>query len=260
VMARLLRLHGGRCAAAIANSESVAGDVRAACGKTLKVYAIYNAVNLERFRPEGDTLDLDSRAGIGNPEEGTVRVGLLATFARWKGHRTFLEAMALLPEHLSVRGYVIGGALYQTEGSQHTLEELRLLAKELGVTDKVAFTGFVEDAAAAIRALDIVVHASTAPEPFGLVIAESMACGRPVIVSQAGGVCELIVDGTDALSHPPGDAKILAERIERLVLDSNLRSRLGRAARKTAELRFDRRRLASEFIPIYRAVVPQVLN
>ena len=257
VMARLLRLHGGRCAAAIANSQSVAGDVRAACGTSLKVHAIYNAVNLERFTPEGDTLNLDKRAGMSEAEEGTVRVGLLATFSRWKGHRTFLEAIALLPAHLRVRAYVIGGAVYQTEGSQHTLNDLRGLAEELGVTDKVAFTGFVDDAASAIRALDIVVHASTSPEPFGLVIAESMACGRPVIVSQAGGVCELIVEGTDALAHPPGDAKVLAEQIERLAGDANLRARLGRAARATAEARFDHRRLASELIPIYRAVVPQ---
>jgi glycosyltransferase involved in cell wall biosynthesis len=260
VMARLLNLHRGRCAAAVANSKSVAGDVRAVCGNRLKVHAVYNAVNLQKFSPEGATLDLDARAGVARPEEGTVRVGLLATFGRWKGHRTFVEALAKLPANVPVRGYIIGGPLYQTDGSQHTLKDLRLLASEFGLGEKLVFTGFIENAAEAIRALDIVVHASTAPEPFGLVIAESMACGRALIASQAGGVRELIVEGVNALSHPPGNASVLAKRIEKLALDAGLRRRLGRAARATAEARFDHRRLASELIPIYREVLPHTLN
>ena len=52
------------------------------------------------------------------------------------------------------------------------------LARSLGVADRVGFTGFVHSPEATFRALDVVVHASTAPEPFGLVIAEAMACGR----------------------------------------------------------------------------------
>ena len=185
---------------------------------------------------------------------------MLATFGLWKGHRTFLEALALLPPDLRVRGYVIGDAIYQTENSQYTVEYLRSLAHELGIADRVAFTGFIEDPAAAIRALDIVVHASTEPEPFGLVIAEAMACGRAVIASQAGGAAELIEDETNALAHSPGDSRVLADCIKRLALDANLRERLGHAGRRTAQARFDHRRLATEMIPIYRAVAPQALN
>ena len=62
-----------------------------------------------------------------------------------------------------MRGYVIGGALYETEDSQYDLEDLRALAGRLGLAGRVGFTGFVDDAAAAMRALDVVVHASTQP-------------------------------------------------------------------------------------------------
>ena len=251
VMARVMRLAAGRCRVAVTNSESVAADVRAVCGARLEVRSIYNAVNLRRFAPSGATLDLDALAGLPPAAPRTVRVGLLATLARWKGHQTFLRALSLLPPELRVRGYVVGGALYQTDGSQHTLEDLRSFAAQLGVADRVGFTGYVEESAAVMRSLDIVVHASTQPEPFGLVIAEAMACGRAVIASDAGGASELFDAGRDALAHPPGDAAALARRIAELAGDADLRARLGREGRATAERRFDHTRLAADIIPVY---------
>ena len=225
LMARLMRFNASRCAAVVTNSQSVADDVRMVCGDGVKVYPVLDAIDLERFSPVGEKLDLDLLSGLPNVEPGTLRVGLLATMARWKGHETFLDAMSRLPADLKIRGYVIGGALYQTEGSQHSIDELRIRAGQLGLGDKVGFTGFVEDAPAAMRALDIIVHASTQPEPFGLVIAEAMASSRAVIVSKAGGAAEIITDGTNALGHVPGDASGLAECITRLATDAELRKR-----------------------------------
>jgi glycosyltransferase involved in cell wall biosynthesis len=84
-----------------------------------------------------------------------------------------------------------------------------------------------------------------------MVIAEAMACGRPVVVSLAGGAAEIVRDGVDALGHAPGDAAALADRLSALVRDPGLRARLGRAARTAAEARFDRARLARELAPLY---------
>jgi glycosyltransferase involved in cell wall biosynthesis len=154
-----------------------------------------------------------------------------------------------------VRAYVVGGALYETADSQRSTGELRETARRLGLEGRVGFTGYVEDSAAAMRALDVVVHASTEPEPFGLVIVEAMACGRAVIASEAGGAAELFSSGVDALGHAPGDAAGLARRIEELAADGGLRARLGAQGRASAEKRFDRARLATELVPIYRAAV-----
>jgi glycosyltransferase involved in cell wall biosynthesis len=249
--ARLLRALAHRCALVVANSSSVADDVRSVLGAGVRVETIYNAIDLTRFTPEGPALDLDRLGGLEPPSSGTLRVGLLATFGRWKGHRTFLRAVAAISD-LPVRAYVIGGTQYQTRGSQETLEGLRHAARDLGLDGRVVFTGPVSDAAAALRALDIVVHASTEPEPFGMVIAEAMACGRAVIVSGAGGAAELVDDGVDGVGHRPGDAAHLAERLRALVADPELRRRLGAAARRTAARRFDRDRLAVEIAPLYR--------
>jgi glycosyltransferase involved in cell wall biosynthesis len=257
--ARLLRWNARRCDAVIANSRSVADDARAALRGRVQVIPVHNAVDLQRFSGAGRRLDLDALAGLPPAPADVVRIGLLATFARWKGHATFLEAIARLPRDLRVRAYIIGGALYQTSGSQYTLDELRRHADALGLSDRVGFTGFVTSPDEALRALDIVVHASTSPEPFGLVIAEAMACGCAVIASDAGGAREIVTPDVDALDHAPGSADGLAARIVELVRDPEARIRLGRAARRTAERRFDPARLATELLPVYRQVVAKVL-
>jgi glycosyltransferase involved in cell wall biosynthesis len=257
LMAHLMRAHAGRCAAAIANSRSVAGDVRAACGAGLRVFPIHNAVDLTRFSPEGPALDLDRLACLPPPSHPVVRIGLVATMAQWKGHEVFLRALAMLADEPRVRGYVIGGALYQTEGSQRDLDELRRLAERLGLAGRVGFTGFVDDAAAAMRALDVVVHASTQPEPFGLVIAEAMACGRAVVVSLGGGAAEIVTPGEDALVYEVGSVPALAERMRELARDPVLRAALGASAAQSARRRFARERLADELMPIYRMLSAQ---
>jgi glycosyltransferase involved in cell wall biosynthesis len=256
-MTKCMRLLSGRCAIALTNSKSVAADVRAACGQRLRVRTVYNGVDTTVFSPRGAGVDLDSLSGLTPVNGATVRVGMLATLARWKGHETFLRAFSLLPDWLPLRGYIVGGALYQTDGSQHSFAELRALAEDLGIADRIGFTGFVDKPAAAMRSLDILVHASTQPEPFGLVIAEGMACGRAVIASDAGGAAELFDSNVNALSHPPGDVIALAQRIEELATQPELRARLGAAGRATAEQRFDRSRLASELVPIYSEIREQ---
>jgi glycosyltransferase involved in cell wall biosynthesis len=255
IMARLMRLNARRCSAIVANSKSVSANVRSICHERTKVYTVYNGVDLERFSPSGPKLDLDLLSGLEPADAGTLRVGLLATLGRWKGHRIFLKALSLLPPRVTVRGYVIGGAIYQTDGSQHTIDELRTYATQLGVSHKVGFTGYVENPDSAIRALDIVVHASTQPEPFGLVIAEAMACGKALIASQSGGAAEIIHVGVDAIGHASGDAEDLAECIKQLAMNSELREALAKAARSTAEAQFNRSRLARDLIPIYRETV-----
>ena len=92
-----------------------------------------------------------------------------------------------------------------------------------------------------MRALDVVVHASTEPEPFGLVIAEAMACARAVVVSRAGGAAEIIEPGVDALAHAPGDAAELAECIRLAGAERGpARAASATPARATAERAFDR--------------------
>ena len=252
IMARLLPRFASGCASAVANSEHVRTDLLALC-PNLPVTTILNAVDLGEFCPSGPACDLDLLSGL-PAAKNVIRIGLLATMARWKGHAVFLEALSRISRDIPIRAYIIGGSIYRTHDSQWQVDELRGLAARLGVEDRVGFTGFVARPAEAIRALDIVVHASTSPEPFGLVIAEAMACGKAVIASAAGGPEEFVQNSINGLTHQAGNAEELARKIEYLVGDSAARQQLGREARESAIRLFDRRRLASEMIPVYESM------
>jgi glycosyltransferase involved in cell wall biosynthesis len=248
--ARLLRSLSRRPAAIVVNSDSVAEDARAAFGRDPVLRRVHNAVDVGVFRPDGPALDLAAASGLPK-DDGLVRIGLVATFGRWKGHDIFLQAIARLAADHRLRGYIIGGPVYQTAGSQRSLDELRTYAAGLGLSSCVGFTGHIEDVPAALRALDIVVHASTSPEPFGMVIAEGMATGCAVVAVRDGGARELFEDEVDALGHAMGDAGDLARQLRRLVENKGLRQTLGRAARESAVRRFSSGRMAAEFHEVY---------
>ncbi|MGH9372694.1 MAG: glycosyltransferase family 4 protein [Vicinamibacterales bacterium] len=249
--ARLLRALAGRADALVTNSDSVLDDASAAVGRSAHLRRIYNAVDLSAFSPDGPRLDLAALAGLG-PDDGLVRVGLVATFGRWKGHDVFIDAIARLRECAGLRAYVIGDAVYSTAGSQWSQAELRGRVAARGLDDLIGFTGLVSDVPAALRSLDILVHASTQPEPFGMVIAEGMASARAVVAVRAGGAAELFDDRVNAVGCAPGNASELADRIRELVLDPALRATLGINARRAASERFSSDRMAEEFREVYR--------
>nr|WP_216671832.1 glycosyltransferase family 4 protein [Corallococcus exiguus] len=245
--------------AAIANSQAVGDDARTVLGK-VPVHVVPNGVDVERFSPAtGDGAHLDALAGLPPAPPGTLRVGLVATYARWKGHDVFLEAAALLTRQapaLPVRFYLVGAPLYRTAGSQFTDAELREQVERHGLTGRVGFVPFQPEPARVYRALDVFVHASTRREPFGLTIAEALACGRAAIISKSSGAAEALRDGEDVLAIEPGDANTLTAALRRLLEDEALRDTLARTARHTAVRRFSRERYARDILAVYRSLVP----
>ena len=258
LMGRALRLAGTRATIALAIAEAVGRDARKVLG-SLPVELVYNAIDVDSFSPgPGDGRWIDRLAGLPPGEPTTIRVGLVATYARWKGHDLLIKAAAKIkarrPE-LSIRFLIVGGPIYQTRGSQFSTGELQSEIEKQGLTDSVGLVSFQDDPVHVYRSLDIVVHASTRPEPFGRTIVEAMACGRPVIVSQDGGAAELFTHDYDAVGVPPNDAESLAAAILGLADDGDRRTRIARAARATAAERFSRDRLGQNITDVYQRLL-----
>ncbi len=103
----------------------------------------------------------------------------------------------------------------------------------------VILTGARRDVPACMDAMDVVIHSSMRAEPFGRVVIEAMALGRPVIAPRLGGPREAVVDGETGLLVEPRDAGALADAISTLVGDPARRLAMGRAGRARVDAVFD---------------------
>jgi glycosyltransferase involved in cell wall biosynthesis len=159
-----------------------------------------------------------------------VRFGLIGRISPWKGQHIFLKAAALLhKENPTARFYIIGAALF---GEVEYEAEIRRLAEELGLAGVVEFMGFRTDVKDVIRGLDVVVHASTTGEPFGQVIIEGMAAGKPVIATNGGGVPEIVVDGVTGMLVEMGDVEGMAGAMRWMMGNRTASVEMGRMGRE----------------------------
>jgi len=253
----LLRGLRRRRAIVLGNSRAVTEDARSVLGR-YRAFTLYNTVDTGHYTPgPAEPAWLAELAGLPQLPPGGLNVGLVATYARWKGHDVFIRAVAEVrrqaPE-LLFRFFVVGGPIYATAGSQFTRVELEAAARQAGVDAHMAWIPFQPDVARVYRSLDVVVHASSRREPFGRVIVEAMACARSVIAARAGGAAELFDDGRHALGFAPGDPSDLARAILALARDPARRAALAAAGRSHCAT-FDRARTGPELVAAYATLL-----
>jgi glycosyltransferase involved in cell wall biosynthesis len=255
IMAHVLRALSSRASGLFAISRSIADDAARTLGRK-DVTLIYDAIDTECFVAQGPIADLDALAGLPSAGTSVVRIGLIATYARWKGQEVFIDAAAryLARGGPPVRFYIVGGTAYDTDASQFSAQELRDRIKARGLESVFGLVPFQAAPERAYRALDVAVHASTRPEPFGRTIAEAMSCGRALVIAREGGAAELVTDGVDALAVVPREPDLLAEALLSLAKDPGLRARLGAAARVTAAARYSRGRIGPEILTAYTRI------
>jgi glycosyltransferase involved in cell wall biosynthesis len=185
-------------------------------------------------------------------DSGHPVVGIVGRLAPWKGQHIFLDAIAQLSgKYPTLKARVVGEALF---GEQEYSQSLRRQAKELGIADIVEFVGFTQDIAKELAQFTVAVHASVDPEPFGQVIVEAMACGVPVVASNAGGPAETITHGVDGLLVRPGDADALAHAVAELFKNASLSAQFAQAGITKAE-RYRPEQVAAEVEAVYAAVI-----
>lgn len=219
------------CDALACVSESIAEPFRQAFPQaTAKLAIVPEGIDPAPY--SNREAGLACRRELGLPPEARV-IGTVGRITPWKGQDDFLRAAALVAaRHPEARFLVVGDCLSspaEAKADQAFRQRLHALAAELGIADRVLFTGFREDMPAAMNALDIFVLPSHS-EPFGIVLLEAMAAGRPIVGTAAGGVPEIVRDGQEALLVPPREPAALAAAVERLLDDKGLAASLAAAA------------------------------
>lgn len=183
-------------------------------------------------------------------EDDTLRVGVVGRLAPWKGQHVFLDAFARAFPSGDTQACLIGSAMFGEEAYE---EQLRGQVERLGLQARVQFRGFRTDVPSELDRLDVLVHCSTSPEPFGQVVVEGMAAGLPVIAAAAGGPTEIITDGVDGFLTPPGDPDALAAALTRLADQPALRREVGVVARESAR-RYNPTAACERLMAVYIAI------
>jgi glycosyltransferase involved in cell wall biosynthesis len=178
-------------------------------------------------------------------------VGIVGRLAPWKGQHVFLEAFARTFGGTSTQAHIVGAALF---GEDDYVAQLDRAISQLGIGEQVRFIGFVDDVFGALTDIDVLVHASTIPEPFGQVIIEAMAAGVPVIATAGGGPSEIVRDGITGLLVAPDDVTALADALRRVDTEPGLRSQLAAEAAEDVE-RFFPERIAAQYSDLYGQVL-----
>lgn len=178
-----------------------------------------------------------------------IVVGMTSRVVPWKGHEVFLKSASLLSkEYPDLKFLIVGGTTF---GRSSYLYKLKKLSEKLGIDRKVVFTDFVYTMGDMLSVIDILVHASIRPEPFGLDIVEAMSLGKAVIASDIGAPREIIDNNKNGILFKSADPIALSKAL-REILDSPQKGiELGQAAKIKAKDKYPAEKLAKNFERIY---------
>lgn len=241
-MGLLSRLFGPRI---IAISDAVVRSLaRAGPFRGDRVVRVYNGLALPK-EPGRPVL----RHELPLPPDAFL-VGTVGQISRWKGLHVLLEAARRMPRlHVAITGECLftgNEAVYR--------EELARIAAAPDLAGRVFFVGPREDIPDVMASLDLLVHPVIEPEPFGRVLVEAMAAGRPVVASDLGAVREVV--GHEAgLLVPAGDHEALVRALGTLAGDPDARERMGQAGRARATAEFGIETCKSKIEAVYEDVL-----
>ena len=212
------------------------------------IKVINNGIDLKLFKFSGEErAETRLKLNIANHDKVVLFLSLLS---KQKGTDIAIKALnELTDNNKNIKLIIAGDGEY--------LEEARLLVNRLNLESSVIFAGFVrnEDTVQYYNASDIFIFPTLRLESFGIVIAEAMACGKPVIASDVGCIPDVIDNGINGILIPIGDFKELARQINLLLDDPQYSTMLTQNARRKALERFGLDRMIDETIKVFESVI-----
>ncbi len=227
------------CASWMANRVLPVSDAsRAALAKwgvpAGKLFTIHNGLDTRAMQSRRGRAEM--RRELGLPPDAPV-AGMVGRLVPWKGPQVFVEAARrVLEEAPETYFLLVGDAVF---GEQDFVDGLKSRVGQLGLEERVIFTGLRQDIPDLLGCMDVFVHASVLPEPFGMVILEAMFCTVPVVAARGGGVDEIVLPGETGLLVPPDDPQALARAVIGLLNDSEAARHMAEQGYRRAVADFD---------------------
>jgi glycosyltransferase involved in cell wall biosynthesis len=220
-----------------------------------RITVIPNGIDLDRFERRARTGDLHREFGF---PAGTPLVGVVGRVTPLKGIEDFLHAAATVSARFPNARFLIVGDGFTVRGrtiepDDLYREQLRRLAADLGLQDRVTFTGFRAQVEQVLPELTVSVQPSLS-EGLSNSLLESMAAGLPVVATRVGGTSEAVQDGENGLLVPPRNPEALAEAISRLLAEPDFAQRLGEAARRRITTRYSMNQLVESTSRFYESL------
>lgn len=234
----------------LAISTAIAENLEEAGAPRNHISLVPDGIDVERFSTSRDKVAV--RRSLGIPLDAPT-FGLFGRVVEWKGTREFVLAAERVLHELPTAHAVIVGDV--SDGDAGYLREVRQLAEESGFAERIIFTGYRDDIPGLMQALDLVVHTSIRPEPFGMVIVEAMAAGTPVIAANRGGPRDIIRDGESGILVDPTDTGALATAIQVLLETPDRARALAEAGRDRVRRLFGKERYAERVAGVYEEVL-----
>ena len=236
----------------IVTSNAIAGMYGPERSWPVQLVRVPNGVETDRFMP-GDGSRVRSELNVAT---GQPLVGIVCRVDAWKGVDDFLEAAAMVAaaDHEAAFA-VIGGPIIGQEAYE---DALKTRARDLGLGGRIRFAGWrygPPEMPDVHRALDILVLASREAEPFGLVVLEAMATGKPVVATAHGGPLDIVLDGRTGDLVPPRDPAAMARAIIALLRDPARAARLGAHGRERVLTHYTAEQYVAGVESIYRELV-----
>jgi len=217
-----------------------------------KVVTCYDWIDMEMVgHSEGSS---EFRREIGVSEEH-VLIGAVGRLEPLKGQHVFIKAAAQVANKCPYARFVIIGGKVYGRGREKYEDELRAIASELQIENKLYFTGHRKDISNVMSALDIFALCSVEPDSLPGVVMEAMVMAKPVIGPRAGGVPEEIDDGTTGLLYEPGNHQDMAKAICRLINEPELAKAFGVAGTRRASTIFNKDILCRHIENVYEGML-----
>lgn len=218
-----------------------------------RIATVYLGLDARAYRARVRRAPGEVRREAGVPSDRVLAV-MVGNLKQWKGQHVVLEALAQLSSETRQRLKVLfAGATAPSD--EPYAASLRAMVERYRLEDVTQFVGSRQDVPDLVNAADICLHASTTPEPFGLVILEAMALGRPMIAAAIGGPAEILTPESGMLFDPARPAD-LAAALSRLVADRGERERIGQAALRRVE-QFSLERNVAGNVQVYRELLAE---